>query len=186
MTRARQTLPGRWLRRLWRREDGTASIEFVVMFPVVTTIFMASVEAGYYMTRSVMLERGFDIVMRDFKLGKLGSVDHDDLRDRICEATPMLLDCQSELKIWMAPVNTATWNMPGEPAYCGDGGDGTLEVKEKGNINTGSANEIMLVRTCAVQHPFFPTTGIALDLRADSVSGGYQIAATTFVVNEPR
>lgn len=186
MIRALRSLCGRPLRRLWRREDGTASIEFVVMFPVVTTVFMASVEAGFYMTKNVMLERGFDLVMRDFKLGKMGSVDHTELRDAICAATPIITDCQSELKIWMAPVDMATWNLPGEPAYCGDGGDASLEVKEEGSIDVGEGNEIMLVRTCAVQHPFFPTTGIAVHMRADSVSGGYQLAAATFVVNEPR
>ena len=79
------------LARAFRREDGTASIEFVIFVPVVVTIFMASVEAGFYMAKHVMMERGLDMVMRDLRLGKLGKPDHDELRTLICHATPCLL-----------------------------------------------------------------------------------------------
>ena len=55
-----------------------------------------------------------------------------------------------------------------------------------GTVTLGGSNQIMVVRVCALQHPIFPSTGIGLGLRADSVNGGYQLMASTVVVNEPR
>lgn len=173
---------GRRLRRLWRREDGTATIEFVIFVPVVVTIFMASVESGFYMIRHVMLERGVDMVMRDFRLGRLGQVDHDELRDLICDATPIMGDCQSVLKVSLEPIDTATWAMPAAPATCVDRG---ATIQNEPTYLPGASNQIMVVRVCAIQDPIFPSTGIGLELRADS-QGGYQLVAATIFVNEPR
>lgn len=177
--------PRRLFRRLLRREDGNASIEFVMFVPVVLTVFMASVEAGWFTMRSVMLERGLDLVMRDFRLGRLAPVDHDEVRDLICDASPFLPNCTAELKVWIEPINAATWTMPPLPSYCGDG-NGSLTKQDTGNVVSGGSNEIVLVHVCTLAQPFFPTTGIGLQLRADSVTGDYQITAATVAVNEPR
>ncbi|AWD22854.1 TadE/TadG family type IV pilus assembly protein [Fuscovulum blasticum] len=174
----------RRLRRLWRREDGTATIEFVMFVPVVVGIFMASVEAGYYTLRYVSMDRGLDLVMRDFRLGNIAEINHDKLRDLICDATPILGDCKSKLKVWIAPVDTSTWVIPGDTAYCGDG-NGKLVSLESGKVSAGSANQIMVVRICTTAKPIFPTTGLGLGLRADSLTGDYQIMTSTLVVTEP-
>jgi hypothetical protein len=174
---------GRRLRRLWRREDGTATIEFVIFVPVVINIFMASVEAGFYMIRHVMLERGVDMVMREFRLGHLGAVNHDDLRDMICDATPIMGECQNILKISLQPIDTSssTWAMPTAPATCVDRGE---EIQPPSTYSTGASGELMVIRVCAIQDPIFPTTGIGLELRSDSL-GGYQLVAATVFVIEP-
>lgn len=171
--------------RLFRRakeEDGTATIEFVIVVPIVVTIFMASVEAGFYMAKHVMMERGLDLVMRDLRLGNLGAVDHDDLREIICDATPILAHCESILKVEMRPVSTVTFDLPSAPATCIDRGDETEPLTD---FSSGGSNEIMIVRVCAVQDPIFPSTGIGLQLRADA-NGGYQMVTASVFVNEPR
>ena len=168
--------------RALRREDGTASIEFVMFIPVVVMIFMASVESGFYMAKHVMMERGLDIVMRDVRLGKMSPITPVVLLAKICEASPMLNDCQSVVKIEMQPVSTATFALPTESTTCVMRGSSTQPETE---FNPGGSNEIMLVRVCAIQDPMFPSTGIGLRLRADSL-GGYQMIATSFFVNEPR
>lgn len=180
-------LPGirRRLRRLFRREDGTATVEFVIFLPITLTVFMASLEAGWFTMRSVMLERGLDLVMRDFRLGRLEPVEHDEIRDLICDVSPFLPNCKAELKVWIEPINTATWTIPDLPSYCGDG-NGSLEKQDTGNIRSGGSNEIVVVQACTLAQPFFPTTGIGLQLRADSASGDYQLTAMTVAVNEPR
>ncbi|MFE3837519.1 TadE/TadG family type IV pilus assembly protein [Pseudogemmobacter sonorensis] len=170
--------------RLWRREDGTATIEFVFCVPVVLTLFMASMESGYYMIRHVMMDRGLDLVIRDYRLGRLQSVSHDDLRKLVCEATPVILNCESAMRVWIQPINTTSWARPGTNAFCGDR-NGTLTAPSTGSVQHGASNQIMFVRICMIQKPLFPTTGLGLQLRADSVSGGYQLAVTTVVVNEP-
>lgn len=173
------------LTSFWRCESGTATIEFVFVVPLVMFIFMASMESGYYMVREVMLERGLDLVMRDFRLGRLVSLSHDELRDLVCDTTPIINNCQDELKVWIEPIDTNSWARPGELAYCGDA-NGTLTRQEVGSVIQGEENEIVFVRVCTTQRPIFPSTGIGLHLRADSQNGGYQIAAATVVVNEPR
>ena len=100
----------RRLRRLWRREDGTATIEFTIFVPIVLVIFVAAIEAGAYMIRHVMLERGLDLVLRDFRLGRLNSLNHDQLRDRICDRVSLISDCRNNLKVWMQPIDPASWS----------------------------------------------------------------------------
>ena len=165
-----------------RREDGTASIEFVLVVPVVLTVFMASIEAGFYMAKHVMMERGLDLVMRDVRLGRLGTINHTILRTEICEATPMLTDCNTVLKVEMQPVSTATFDMPSAPATCINRGNST---QPETKFTPGGSNEIMMVRICAIQDPIFPSTGIGLGLKKDAL-GGYQMIAGSFFVNEPR
>ncbi len=172
----------RALSRLFRREDGTATVEFVLVVPVVISIFMASVEAGFYMAKHVMLERGLDLVMRDLRLGNLGAVDHNDLRELICEATPILVDCESILKVEMRPISTISFNMPSTPATCINRGEETEPLTD---FIPGGSNEIMIVRVCAIQDPIFPSTGIGLRMRADD-QGGYQMVTASVFVNEPR
>lgn len=175
----------RRLRRLWRREDGTATIEFALFLPITLLIFMASMEAGFYMLRHVMLERGLDLTLRDFRLGRLASLDHDEIRDRVCERTPIIGNCQSELKVWMQPVNTFTWDLPLDPVYCGDRND-PLTNPLPGEVDQGGSNEIMLIRICVLESPMFPSTPFSMRLRADSQTGDYQLTTSTVVVNEPR
>lgn len=167
--------------RAVRREDGTASIEFVIFVPVVMTIFMASVEAGFFMAKHVMMERGLDLVMRELRLGNLGAVNHDDLRTLICNATPILNECESILKVEMRPVSTVTFAMPTTPATCIDRGELTEPLTD---FTQGGSDELMIVRVCAVQDPIFPSTGIGLQLRADA-NGGYQMVTASIFVNEP-
>jgi Flp pilus assembly protein TadG len=76
-----------------RREDGSATVEFVIVVPVVMTIFVASVEAGFYMTKHALMERGLDLVMREIRLDHIGSFENNKLRSLICDATPILSDC---------------------------------------------------------------------------------------------
>ena len=154
--------------RALRREDGTASIEFVIFIPVVVMIFMASIESGFYMAKHVMMERGLDIVMRDVRLGKVSLVSPATLRTKVCEATPILSDCESILMIEMQVVETASFSMPSEPTTCVMRGSSSQPAV---TFTPGGSNEIMMVRVCAIQDPMFPTTGIGLQLRADSQGG---------------
>lgn len=170
------------LARRFRKEDGTASIEFVIFVPVVVTLFMASVEAGFYMARHVMMERGLDMVIREVRLGNIPMVNPGILRKKICDATPILGDCMSTLMIEMTPVSTETFAMPAPSATCKNRG---VNSEPLVNFTPGGSNEIMFVRICSIQDPIFPSTGVGLKLKADDL-GGYQMVASSVYVNEPR
>jgi Flp pilus assembly protein TadG len=59
----------RRLRRLLAREDGTATVEFVVLFPVFMLVLVNAVEASVVMSRVAMLDRALDLAVRELRIG---------------------------------------------------------------------------------------------------------------------
>ena len=59
--------------RLWR-EDGTATMEFVLMVPVFLTIFMASFESSLLMVRQILLDQSVDQSMRPLGASQTSTV----------------------------------------------------------------------------------------------------------------
>ncbi len=171
----------KWLGRRARREDGSATVEFVLTVPLLFTIFMASFESGLLMTRSILLEQAVDRTMRELRLGRLPNATHASLKTEICNRASIVQDCMASILIEMRPINTATWDIPTGAATCADRAE---EIQPVTTMNTGQANQIMLVRVCVIQDPIFPTTGIGLNLPKDG-NGGYGLLATSAFVNEP-
>ncbi len=99
-----------------RREDGTATMEFVLVIPMIMMIFMASFESGLLMTRSIMLEQSVDMTMRELRLGHYTQVTNHLLKKEICSRTVIFPDCVASMKIEMDRVSTTTWDMPVTPA----------------------------------------------------------------------
>lgn len=173
------------LRRLkarLRREEGTASIEFVLAVPVLMTIFMASFESGLFMVRHVMLEQALDHTMRELRLNHLGNVTVDSLRQEICDRTVVLNDCESNMMLELQPINTATFAMPATPTSCVN--RGAVIAPDVPPFIRGGPQDLMIVRACIVQDPMFPMTGIGLRMPKDG-QGGYGIVALSIFANEP-
>jgi hypothetical protein len=171
--------------RDFRKEDGTASIEFVFIVPMLMTIFMASCESGYFMVRHVMLERAVDMTMRDLRLGLLGTPGPDQLRTLICSRAVVLHDCMANTKIELQPISSTTFAMPTIPETCKER-SATINplVDPPETVILGGGSELMLVRVCARQNAMFPTTGVGLGLQKDAL-GGYALIARSAFVNEP-
>jgi hypothetical protein len=180
-------------------ENGTATIEFVFIIPIVMTIFMAAFESGLFMARHVMLERSVDIVVRDIRLGNLDYLktqtqaqQHATLKNLICSESALVstvADCVKELRIWMQPISTANFHMIVPPRYCVDK-LATVNPSDPGPPTTefalGSDNQIMLMRICLKEDPLFPTTVVGADLVAGGENdGSYALQTTTIFVNEP-
>ncbi|MBT9244311.1 pilus assembly protein [Gemmobacter fulvus] len=170
--------------RRFRREDGTASIEFVLMIPVFMSVFMASFETGVMMVRQTMLDRALDIAMRDLRLGHLGETPtHDELKAAICDRVVFLTECSSTLKVDMQQVDTTTWIMPAGGVVCRDRAE-PIDLPLAINPESGARSEMMIVRACARADALFPSTGVALGLSQDGM-GGYRLVAASAFVNEP-
>ena len=54
-----------WLRGC---EEGSATVEFVIIFPAIMMLLLMSVEVGVMMARGMMLDRGIDVSMRTLRL----------------------------------------------------------------------------------------------------------------------
>lgn len=167
--------------RRFRKEDGTAAIEFALSVPILMTIFMASFESGVLMLRSIMLEQSVDMTMRELRLGHYPLPDGPLLKDEICKRSVILKDCEDNIVIEMIRINTANWALPTNRVACVNREEEIIPVTA---LQIGQQNDVMLVRICVVQDALFPTTGIGLGLPKDS-QGGYGLVAVSAFVTEP-
>lgn len=191
------------LRRFRRREDGSATVEFCILFPAFIAILLCTVEAGVMMVRNVMLERGADIAIRNLRLGipedpTLTPADRYDLfKQTICDNTVIIPDCQELIQVQLQPVSTETFSPLGNPVNCINEATHLREIDPIDPLadttyDGGGNNELMLVRVCALFTPFFPTTSLGMQMpRYDPdpldgfASDKYALVVTTAFVNEP-
>ena len=174
----------RFMKRLargFRREEGTATIEFVMAVPVLLTVFMASFESGLLMTRAIMLEQAVDITMRELRLGHYTLPDSALLKTEICKRTVIFNDCEDNIMIEMTRVNTANWALPKTDVTCVDREE---EIQPVTVLQIGQQNDVMLVRVCVIQDALFPTSKYGLRLATDA-QGGYGLVTVSAFVTEP-
>jgi len=164
-----------------RDESGSASIEFVMLLPLYLAVFGSAFELGLHMVKQVLLDRATDLVVRDLRLGHFTSPDQDMIRTEICTRAGLIPDCTSSLLIEMTPVPTTTWQVLPNQVTCIDRSE---EVEPVVTFNGGVANDMMLIRVCAMVEPTFPTTGLGMRL-AEAAGGDYAIVSTAAFVNEP-
>jgi len=172
---------GGFMKRGFISEAGTASLEFVIIVPVIMMIFMAAIESGAFMTRLIMLERSVDNVMRSLRLGQIQNPTADLLKSQICNGSVIMQDCAANITIDLQPVSTTTWGFPANSPECVNRDQNLTPAT---TFNPGAQHEIMMVRVCVIQEAIFPLVGLGLKLSRDE-SGGYALATTTAFVNEP-
>ena len=178
-------------RRFFRRSDGNATIEFVILFPGIMTLFLMGFEAGFLMVRNVSLERAVDIAVRDVRLGNLsadGEVPgHDAIKRNICANVIAISDCFNTVKVEVLPVMSTPGNILvtlGGQVRCVDRSAPEEIQQGVGNFNVGTENQLMLLHVCATVDPLFPTSRVGVGLVVDPF-GNEAIVATTAFVNEP-
>lgn len=175
----------RFLSTVGRSEDGNATIEFVFLFPIFMFLFTVGFEAGLYMVRNVMLERGVNIAVRDVRLGNGRVPDFDALRTNICANAGPIPDCANRLQIEMRsiPITPGGIAAVQGSARCVDR-QSTDSALTGTVFDVGAENEMMIVRACLLSQPIFPSTALGVGLGVDA-EGNYAMVATTGFVNEP-
>ena len=166
---------------LFRREDGTATLEFVISLPVLMIIFTGSFESGLLMTRSIMLEQAVDRTMRELRLGHYPIPTAELLKDEICDRALIFTECRALIMIEMTRVTTATFTFPTTVTACINRDE---DIQPVTALQIGQQNDIMLVRVCVIQNALLPGTGLGLGLKRDS-GGGYALIAVSAFVTEP-
>ncbi|MDA9865090.1 pilus assembly protein [bacterium] len=167
----------RSLLRFRKDQDGNATIEFVLLFPVFMSLFLMGFEAGYFMVRSVLVERAVDISVRDVRLGNGNVPDYVALRKSICDEIAIIPDCLNAVQVDMKSIEI-------EPG-------GTVPVstntecinQDDTDFDVGDINQMMIVRVCVLAQPLFPTTGIGVGMQY--YDGKYRMITTAGFVNEP-
>lgn len=188
-----QKIRRRFARKLVE-EDGSPSVEFVILFPTVLIIVLSIFEAGWLMTRMMMLDRGVDIAVRDIRLGGIYDADtdstlpitHENIKQRICDGAAIFADCMTTLKVQLVPFEV-TGDYPWDVPNCRDrdAEDDELQpVDEFFQSGGGTSDQVMFMRACVVVDPILPGLGLGLALPKDS-SNGYQMASFSAFKNEP-
>ncbi|MFN6978644.1 MAG: TadE/TadG family type IV pilus assembly protein [Gemmobacter sp.] len=172
-----------WAFRRFRRDErGSMTIEVALMLPLFITLLLCTVEAGMLMVRHTMLDRSLDMVVRDLRLGRYTNPTVAQLRNDICAKTVVMPNCARDVMLEMRPISRATWDVPTGRQPCIDR---TTDIEPATTFIPGGANQLVIVRLCAIFNPLFPTTPWGLRLPLDA-SGGYQLLAMSTFVNEPR
>ncbi len=171
---------GPWLSRL-RREDGNSTIEFVILFPIFMVIFMSAFEIGLLMVRQVMLDRATDVVVRALRIGEWDNPDYEEVKDQICNQALILPDCYDNLRLNLTSVDQESWEFGTDAALCIDKEEA---IQPAVSFTLGIQHEMMLVQVCVLQEPFFPLTGLGLQLKRVS-DDYYALMTQSAFVNEP-
>jgi hypothetical protein len=169
-------------------ERGTATIEFLFVFPIIFTIFTASFESSLYMAKYAMFERSVDLVVRELRLGNNAGITHQSLKQIICRNGVMgnsIDDCTNRMRIWMQPVNTANFAMITPPNSCVEQASEVNDDEPPANeFAYGTDNDIMLMRICLKEWPLFPTTAVSVKMPPQP-DGSVAMIVTSVFVNEP-
>lgn len=165
----------------WTRENGNATIEFAIIFPLLVTLLLSTVEIGILTIRQVMLDRAVDITVRDLRLGKIDNPTQEKLRNLICSRSSVVPDCSNRLLIELRPVSTVTWTPLSSDTTCKNRNGSINPVV---TLNPGASHEMVLIRVCAVFTPIFPSTKLGISLSRDAL-GGYALVSSSAYVNEP-
>jgi hypothetical protein len=176
------------LRRFLKDDSGTATIEFLFVFPLVFMVFTASFESSMYMARYVMLDRGVFDVIRQVSLGNFRNLSHQTLKERICESGLMVgskTECMNRMRVWMQPINTGNFAMVAPPNTCVDQAS-VVNVEEPpaNEFAYGNNNDIMLLRICLKEWPMFPTSAVSVKMPTQP-DGSVAMIVTAVFVNEP-
>jgi Flp pilus assembly protein TadG len=169
----------KWVRNVATREDGSSTVEFALIVPVILTIFIASFESAFVMLRQNLLQHAVDTTMRELRLGHLVNPTQASLKAMICSNMTMIEGCNANILVEVKPITN--WTMPATRAACIDQGSTIIPVTE---LTVGQQNQLMLVRVCIVQDMIFPSGGLALSLPTN-YDGDFNLVAVSAYVNEP-
>ncbi|WP_163887315.1 TadE/TadG family type IV pilus assembly protein [Aliiruegeria sabulilitoris] len=163
------------------RDDGNATVEFVILFPIFMVLFMNAFEIGLLMVRQVMLDRATDIVVRALRIGEWDDPTYAEVKTNICDEALILPNCEENLRLNLSSVDEDDWTITPGAMLCVDK---TADIQPAVTFELGVQHEMMLVQVCALQQPFFPLSGLGLRLpRVDD--DHYALMTQSAFVNEP-
>ena len=163
-----------------------ATVEFVIIAPLLLTSVFSIFESGWLMTQSMMLDRGLDNAVRELRIGKSDGTDftHAEVRTIICQQSLVIEDCENALLIELTPMTDYDAD---DPRRCIDRVDGTINPDD--SFDPGARSEVMFVRVCAIVDPIFPDMWMGLGTQMPKVSDkdltGIALISFGAFMNEP-
>lgn len=158
-------------------------MEFALVAPMLFALIFSTIEAGWTMVQTIMLDRALDITVRSLRIGTLPNPTQASVRTAVCGHAMVLANCNQTLAlefIVIPPMATAS-SYPSDSARCVDRGSAINPVLR---FDPGARTQTVFVRACFVVDPLTPGLGLGLTLPKDS-TGAYRIIAKSAFVNEP-
>ena len=174
--------PKRFLRKFARAEDGTGTLEFVIVFPVIFSLFLMSLEISILTLRQVMLERAVELAVRDVRIGKIPDPSHAQLIEAICDRASAMPKCRQDLQLEMIIEDVYAWGGGvNGPVRCIDRAE---DVQPLVQFVNGGNNNLMILQACMLFDPMFSSIGVGAVI--PKVSGNaYGLIAKSAFVMEP-
>ncbi|MFK7940889.1 MAG: TadE/TadG family type IV pilus assembly protein [Roseovarius sp.] len=167
------------LRRILRKEDGSAAVEFVIVFPVIATMIVMTLEMGFITLRQTLLDRGLDMAVREIRLGTNTEPEYDQIKALVCQNAIFLVDCDQQLFLEMTPTDPRAFVPLDETASCTD--EEVPEIRPVRSFTPGQANELVMMRACVLYDPLFPEALLARLLETDGANRAAIVSITAFV-----
>ncbi len=159
---------------------GAAAIEFAILAPLTFSLVFSTLEAGWIMTQSIMLDRGMSRASRALQLGNKAKLTYADFKKNICSEAFVLRDCETALSVELTPINTnADFPKSGTPCI-----DRKTSIDPVTQFRTGVQSQIVFVRACYTVDPLTPGLGLGFSLSKDN-DGGLQLLSQFAFANEP-
>lgn len=138
-------------------EDGSATVEFVILFPVLFSLFVTSVDFSLQMLRQVFLDRAVDLAVRDIRLGQVDANGLQQVKERICANAALTPNCMQTVTVELRPVTASQFAGLDPRARCVDRANNITPML---SFTPGSGGqELMMLRACTVSNPFIVANG---------------------------
>ncbi|HKL07076.1 MAG TPA: TadE/TadG family type IV pilus assembly protein [Roseovarius sp.] len=164
--------------RMRGEETGSASVEFVIMFPIFFLFMLFSLELGIVTYRHALLERALDLTVRGVRLTTGEEWQHDDIKTGLCKVSLLGSTCMNDLKLEMKKTDIRNYAGLDPQADCTDKSETVAPVYK---FTNGDSNDLMLIRACLKYDPLFPGTVFGKAINKDSSGQGMIVSVSAFV-----
>ncbi|NGP19389.1 TadE/TadG family type IV pilus assembly protein [Devosia aurantiaca] len=164
----------------WQDGAGAAAVEFALVIPMLLVLVFSTLEAGWMMMQTIMLDRALDQTVRELRVGSFANPTQEKMRQKVCERAMILADCQAHLALELFPITGST-GYPTDEQRCVNRNSTVAPVLR---FTQGARTQTMYVRACFVVSPMTPGMGLGLAMPKDS-TGAIRIIAKSGFINEP-
>lgn len=176
MTRPRSYIARRFL----KDRRGATAVEFALVAPLLIALIFASIEAGWTMLQTIMLDRALDRTVRMLRIGQIPNPTQESVRAVVCQDAMVLANCDTSLTLEFVKINNGS-GYPSDSARCINR---STPIRPVLQFDPGSRTDTVFVRACFVVSPLTPALGLGLALPKDE-TGALRIIAKSGFVNEP-
>lgn len=175
--------------KLFAGDRGTATIEFVLMFPACMMFFLIGMERSLTHITKTKLNYAVETTIKDVKSGKMSNITASAIISEICSKMASPTGCSTAMTVEMnildttiVPKSLATeMKVPDYTNLCGNTSTNSQTTSKMANL---AAYDFVLVRVCFVTKVVMPTSISDINF-ASALPGEHELISTTAFVYSP-